>query len=507
MFSAMREPQLCVTVTGRTMEELRRARDAAAHADLVEVRLDSVDRPDPIGAIEGRRRPVIVTCRPVWEGGAFDGSEEERGRLLSDAQTAGAEFVDVEWRAAFLPAITRRRRGRGVVVSMHLFGTPPADLSDRTRSLRSSGVEVVKVAIEAEQLTDMLPLLALAAHADFRETDGQGREDRPGHVLLAMGQPGVPSRVLAARLGNRWTYAGHGVAPGQMPAERLLSEFQFRRIRHDADLYGVVGNPVAHSLSPAMHNAGFAALGLNAVYVPLHARDADDFVAFAGATGMRGASITAPFKVDMLSHVQETDGVAQRVGAINTLIVRDGRWIGANTDVAGFIAPFAGRMALKGLRASVLGAGGAARAVAVALAQQGAAVTVCARKGDAARDVAALAGGRAGAFPPGAGSWDVLVNTTSCGSGTRGDNPMDGVPLEGEIVFDLVYAPAETPLITQARAQGCLTIGGIEMLVAQAEHQFELWTGQRPPAGLFRTAAAAAAGEDHHETAGRGLRQ
>ena len=505
MFSAMREPQLCVTVTGRTMEELRRARDAAAHADLVEVRLDGVDRPDPIGAIEGRRRPVIVTCRPVWEGGAFEGSEEERGRLLSDAQAAGAEFVDVESRAEFLPAMTRRRRGRGVVVSMHLFGTPPADLAERAWILRSSGVEVVKIAIEAERLTDMLPLLALAAHPDFRWTDGQDQQDRQDHVLLAMGQAGVASRVLAARLGNRWTYAGHAVAPGQMPADRLLSEFQFRRIRHDADLYGVVGNPVAHSLSPAMHNAGFAALGLNAVYVPLQARDADDFVAFARTTDMRGASITAPFKVAMLSRVQETDAVAQRVGAINTLIVRDGGWIGANTDVAGFVAPLAGRVALKGIRASVLGAGGAARAVTVALAQQGASVTVCARKRRAAREVAALAGGRAGAFPPRAGSWDVLVNTTSCGSGIRGDNPMDGVALDGEIVFDLVYAPAETPLIRQARAAGCLTIGGIEMLVAQAERQFELWTGQRPPAGLFRSAAAAATGEDHHETAGRRL--
>lgn len=494
----MREPQVCVTVTGRTMEELRRARDAAAHADLVEVRLDSVDRPDAVGAIEGRRRPVVVTCRPVWEGGRFTGSEEERGRLLAEAQAAGAEFVDVESRAEFLTGMTRRRRGRGIVASMHIFGAPPADLPSRARTLRSIGVEVVKVAIEAGRLTDMLPLLDLAAHRDFVSTDTNG------HVLLAMGPSGVPSRVLAARLGNRWTYAGDAVAPGQMPADRLLSEFQFRRIRPDADLYGVAGNPVAHSLSPVMHNAGFAALGLNAVYLPLHALDVDDFVEFARVTGMKGVSITAPFKVDMLSRVEESDGVAQRVGAINTLIVRQGRWIGANTDVAGFAAPLAGRVALKGIRASVLGAGGAARAVTVALAQQGAAVTVCARKRAAARAVAALAGGRTGVFPPKAGSWDVLINTTSCGSGTRGDNPMAGVALDGEIVFDLVYAPPDTPLIKQAQAAGCMTIGGIEMLVAQAERQFELWTGQRPPAGLFRSAAAEAAAADYRQTAGRG---
>src|SRR6476660_2644244 len=134
------------------MDELRRARDAAAFAGLIEVRLDLVDRPDAIGAIEGRRRPVLVTCRAPWEGGGFRGSEEERERILSDAQNAGAEFVDVEARAEFVSAITRRRRGRGIVLSHHAFGQPPADLRELARAMRSTGAEIVKIAIEAERL-------------------------------------------------------------------------------------------------------------------------------------------------------------------------------------------------------------------------------------------------------------------------------------------------------------------------------------------------------------------
>jgi 3-dehydroquinate dehydratase / shikimate dehydrogenase len=496
----MPDPLLCVTVAGRTMDELRRARDAAVHADMVEVRLDSVDRPDAAGALEGRHRPVIVTCRAKWEGGGFQGSEEERERLIFEALAAGAEFVDVEARAEFAPAIARARRGKGLVLSMHAFGTPPADLPDRARAMRSSGAEVIKIAIEAQRLTDMLPLLDMAADPQSRTGEGSS-----GHVFIAMGQPGIPSRVLSARLGNRWTYAGPAIAPGQMPVSRLISEFRFRRIRADATLYGVVGNPIAHSLSPVMHNAGFAALGLNAVYVPLQALDVDDFVAFGRATKLRGASITSPFKVGMLSKVDEIDATGQRVGAINTLVVRDGRWLGSNTDVEGFLTPLAGRMRLKGARVAVLGAGGAARAVAVALARQGAAITICARRTGEAADVAALAGGRPGTWPPRPGSWDVLVNATSCGSAGPDDDPMDGVALDGEIVFDLVYAPADTPLLRHARAEGCLTIGGIEMLIAQAERQFELWTGQRPPAGLFRAAAAAATGEDYGEAIARGL--
>jgi len=494
----MRTPQLCATVTGRTMEELRRARDAATFADLVEVRLDLVDRPDPLGAIEGRRRPVIVTCRAAWEGGGFQGSEEERERILSEAQNAGAEFVDVEARAEFVATITRRRRGRGIVLSLHAFGAPPTDLVERARAMRSTGAEIVKMAIEAKRVSDSLPLLRLASEPDFSDPDGID-----GHVLLAMGQPGVPTRVLASRLRNRWTYAGDEVAPGQIPAARLLGEFGFRRIQASATLYGVVGNPIAHSLSPVMHNAGFNALGINSVYVPLEASDVDDFVAFARETHMAGASITAPFKVDMLSRVDQVDEMARRVGAVNTLIVRDGQWTGANTDVDGFLIPLIGRMALKGTRATVLGAGGAARAVVVALCSQGATVTVCARRPDAAKEVAALACGTVGTWPPKPGSWDVLINATSSGSRGPADDPMEGVRLDGEIVFDLVYAPARTPLLERAAREGCMTIGGLEMLVAQAERQFELWTGCHPPAGLFKSAASSATGESH-EPAVRG---
>ena len=483
----MREPQLCVTVTGRTMEDLRRARDAAAGADLVEVRLDGVDRPDAAGALEGRLRPVIVTCRPLWEGGAFDGTEEDRRQILHDALAAGAEFVDVEMRAAFAQELVRLRRGRGVVLSLHSFGDCKPDVPETLRALLSTGAEVVKLAYTARSLVDTLPLFEIGRHPDFR-----GNEQT--RVLIAMGQPGASTRVLAARLGNRWTYAGDWIAPGQMPASRLLGEYRYRRIQPDADLYAVVGNPVAHSLSPAMHNAGFEYFGLNAAYVALEARDVDDVVQFARVMKLRGASITAPFKVAMLSRVDNRDALACEVGAINTLDVKDGRWLGSNTDVAGFVTPLKGRMVLKGTRAVVLGAGGAARAVAVALKREGAAVRICARRADEARQVATLVGVQAGPFPPLPGTWDVLVNATSAGSRDGDRSPMEGVPLDGEIVFDLVYSPSETALVRQARESGCWTIGGIEMLIGQAERQFDIWTGHAPPPGLFRDAVEAASG-------------
>ena len=202
---------------------------------------------------------------------------------------------------------------------------------------------------------------------------------------------------------------------------------------------------------------------------------------------MAGASITAPFKVGMLAQVDETDEMARRVGAVNTLVVRDGRWIGANTDVDGFLTPLAGRMALRARARAVLGAGGAARAVAVALGSQGAAVT----------DLRATAGRRdrksprwpadtVGHMAAEAGQLGRPRQRDLVGQRRTGDDPMDGVPLDGEIVFDLVYAPARTPLLVRAAREGCLTIGGIEMLVAQAERQFELWTGISAARGVVQ---------------------
>jgi 3-dehydroquinate dehydratase / shikimate dehydrogenase len=476
----MTTPQVCVTVTARTMDELRAARDAAEHADLVELRLDFVDRPDVELALRGRSRPVVVTCRPVWQGGGFVGPEDERRQLLLRAQQLGAEFVDIEAAAAFAGELIANARGRGVVVSSHFFGETPPDLRQVYAAMRGAGAEVLKLAVEVDRLSALDSLFALA------DDSGPQRQD---HVLIGMGAAGLPTRILAARLRNRWTYAGPGVAPGQVRADRLLHEFGFERIRPDAPLYGVVGNPVLHSLSPAMHNAGFAQADLDSVYVPLQARSANDFVAFARRHRLQGASITAPFKIDLMAAMDWIDPLARRVGAVNTLIVRDGAWHGANTDLEGLLDPLRGHIDVRGARVTILGAGGAARAAAVGLSDGGARVTISARRLESGTRLAGECGASVETFPPPPDSWDVLVNATPCGSHAQPGNPMGGVPLTGTIVFDLVYAPERTELLAAAARAGCTTIGGLEMLIAQAERQFELWTGARPHAGLFRQAA------------------
>lgn len=476
----MHRPKLCVAVAAPTMAELRERRDQVTNADLVELRVDSVRDPDPAAALAGRKLPVIFTCRPTWEGGWFAGSEEERKRLLLEAQRLGAEYLDVEWRAGFDDVIAGRG-GRGIVLSTHDFDDVPEDLESRARAMRATGAEVVKLAIMPKCLTDNLALLPLSKDAT------------EATVVIGMGEAGLATRILAGRFGSAWTYGGDRIAPGQIPASVMCEEYSFNRIGDRTALYAVVGRPISHSISPAIHNAAFRATGLDAVYLPLAATDFDDFRAFAAALSIAGASVTAPFKVDAFNSATDLDAVSKRVRAVNTLKRNGAGWSARNTDVAGFLAPLEATMPVHGLRATVLGAGGAARAVGIALASVGADITFAARRPEQALDVAATTGGAVSSWPPEPGSWDVLVNTTPAGTAPRTDEtPIPQELLTGSLVYDLVYNPIETRLLREARAAGCRTLGGLDMLVAQAQTQFEWWTGIRAPVQVMREAAIAA---------------
>lgn len=473
---------LCETVIGATMGELTAARDAAVVADMVEVRLDGVRDLDVAQALHGWHVPVIATCRPVWEGGRFDGSEEERRDVLARALVLGAAYVDIEWRAGFDELI--RANGSRVVVSSHDFAGVPDDLGTRARAMRSTGAGLIKVAVTAARLSDTLPLLDIAKGGDA--------------VVIGMGDAGVASRLLASRFGSRWTYAGSGIAPGQVLAARMVDQFRFRAVGPRTTLYGVVGDNVMHSVSPAMHNAACAAAGLDAVYVPFGAADFADFLVFANAMGIEGASVTIPFKLDALEAAVGSDDLTRRVGAANTIRRARGGWEATNTDVAGFLEPL-GPLWDAGLlgadvqvrpRVSVLGAGGAARAVIVALASKDARVTVHARRGERAQALAASLGVNAGPWPPMAGSWDLLVNCTSLGSASAPDlSPLPDGAFNGRLVYDLTYRQGESPLVREARCAGLRTLDGLPMLVAQAERQFEWWTGRRPAPGVMGAVA------------------
>ncbi|OGO40796.1 MAG: shikimate dehydrogenase [Chloroflexi bacterium RBG_16_57_9] len=267
---------------------------------------------------------------------------------------------------------------------------------------------------------------------------------------------------------------------------------------------GIMGWPIEHSLSPAMHNAAFAALGLDWVYVPLPVAPDQVREAVQGlrALGFVGASVTIPHKQAVMPWLDEMSAAARAIGAVNTLVVRDGRLLGENTDWLGFLASLreAG-VEPAGRRALVLGAGGAARAVVYALASVGAKVVVVNRTHARAEKlveelsqipgVKALAGrlhplAAEGLVP---GELDLVVNTTSVGMWPRADESPwpEGVPLPAAaVVCDLVYNPLETQLLKSARSSGCRVIDGLGMLVHQGAAAFELWTGVEAPVKVMR---------------------
>jgi 3-dehydroquinate dehydratase / shikimate dehydrogenase len=465
-------------VGGATTAELCRARDQVQDADLVELRLDSVGDPDAARALAGRQLPVIVTCRPRWEGGQFDGSEEERLRLLRRAWELGAEYVDVEHAASFSDLFLASTQGRHVVLSLHDFSGVPRDLGGRVTAMRQTPAEVIKIAVQTTRLSDALEVFALQRLLRTRE-----------FVAIGMGLPGIATRVLASRAGSCWTYAGEGWAPGQIPAADLREKFRFHAIGKRTALYGVLGRPIAHSLSPAMHNAAFAAESIDAVYLPLEAADVEDFLTFGRVADLRGVSVTAPFKVTLARHVW-LDEEARRAGALNTLIRHGNTWRATNTDVEGFLAPLRRRGPLAAVRASVLGGGGAARAAARGLSREGAIVTIHTRRREQAEHIAESLRVRVGAWPPDARTWDLLVNATPVGTAPHvEETPWPDARFDGSLVYDLVYNPRETRLLREAAAAGCDTLGGLEMLVAQAQQQFHLWTGRVPDAALMQAAA------------------
>ncbi|HEY6617844.1 MAG TPA: type I 3-dehydroquinate dehydratase, partial [Vicinamibacterales bacterium] len=278
---------LCETVTGRSMAELLAARDAAVSGDMVELRLDGVSNLDVGRALDGRRVPAIVTCRAMWEGGHFDGTEEERRSILAAALDRGAERVDVEFRAVEgqstgVPFRDLLSKGaERIVVSSHDFDGVPADLESRARAMRGTGAGTIKIAVSVRSISQTLCLKTIAKDGDA--------------VVIGMGELGVASRLLAGRFGSAWTYAGDGIAPGQIPARQMIDDYGFRRVSPSTRIFVVVSTHALHSLSPVMHNAAFEAAGLDAVYVPLPVHDFSDFLAFAEEMGVEGASVTIPF--------------------------------------------------------------------------------------------------------------------------------------------------------------------------------------------------------------------
>jgi 3-dehydroquinate dehydratase/shikimate dehydrogenase len=485
---------ICVSLTEETTTGLiDRMVDLADVADLFEVRADFVLDLDLLTLLRARSRPILLTCRSVSQGGRYPDEDPRRRLILLEAVKRGFDYVDVEHTSG-LYDVMREKAGQGLVVSHHDFEGIPEDLEALYGRMSDQGADVVKIAVTPHSIADVGRLLAFSAR-----TSARGGAPL---VALALGPLGTATRVLAGRYGAPFTYAspqwGGEAASGQIPASEMAGLYRVREVTTATRVYGVLGSDVARSLSPVLHNRAFAARGLDAVYLPLLAEALPPFVEALPALGLSGFSITRPYKVEMLAHLDEVDEAVTRCGSVNTVICENGRLRGLTTDGAGVLGPLGKRTAVKGSRVVIVGAGGAARAAAFALRASGARVTVVARSTEQASELAASVGCAHGALADLARyPWDILIIATPLGSPAFADQTPVPAALHrpGSIVFDMVYDPLETRLLREAAAAGCTLVDGLEMLLAQAAGQFEAWTGLEAPRDAMKSAAIVAVQE------------
>ena len=468
-----------------TTDAMRRAYlTADPRADVVEFRLDLVRDLDLDRLLALRGKPKLVTVRSRQHGGGARPAEREP--LLRRALQAGVEYVDLEFGDQDQVLVKARGRARRIL-SYHDFNGTPADLQALHREMRQSAAEsLLKIVTFADAASDVLRMRDLLRSAG------------PGTLIaFCMGGKGIPSRILAPLWGSAAIYApARGAtdsAPGQIPLDDLFDLYRFDRIGPGTRLLGVLGFPIGHSLSPRVHNAALGALDLDYRYLPLEARTMAEFLPLLSELRLCGLSVTLPHKETILPHLDVLDGTARRIGAVNTVIKIWNRLEGFNTDVEAAVAPLRSRLTLQGMRVAVMGAGGAARALVHGLVAEGARVTLFNRTPSRARDLARaltvrhLPWARLRGFVA-----DLLINATSVGLSPDVDRtPIPGTWIAAPVVYDISYNPPETRLLREARARGLEVIDGLEMFVAQAAAQFELFTGRRAPLDVMRRAALA----------------
>ncbi|HKU77909.1 MAG TPA: shikimate dehydrogenase [Pyrinomonadaceae bacterium] len=474
--SASKRTRVCVPVCEKDLATFRNCCELATeYADVIELRVDCL-KELPAKVLQSFSRPLILTFRPTEQGGHRDSTYAERKAFWTSlAPQIEADWWDVEGDLVAELSLNWSR----IIVSHHDFSGVPADLEQIYGRLAATPAAVVKIAVQATDITDCLPI--------FQLLDRARREGRE-LIAIAMGNAGIATRILGPSRGSFLTYGAldddSGTAPGQVTAGNLRSLYHVDEIDDDTMICGLVGLPVMHSVSPQFHNAAFVSDGINGVYLPFEVRDAKEFFrrmvhprSRELSWNLRGLSITAPHKQTVMECLDWIDPKAQEIGAVNTVVVERDRLLGYNTDAAGFIDPLLVRFGtLRDAKVAVIGAGGAARAAVYALREQNALVTVFARDTVKAQSLEVPCKSLADASFVG---YDFVVNTTPLGSGAYIDQtPATAEQLKGvRCIYDLIYNPRETRLLHEAREAGCETLGGLEMLIAQAKLQFKLWTG------------------------------
>ncbi|TVU49971.1 hypothetical protein EJB05_01319, partial [Eragrostis curvula] len=505
---------VCVPATARAPREMAAelAAAAAVGADVAELRLDRLAgfaprRDLPVLLAEPRPLPALVTYRPKWEGGEYDGEDEPRFEALMLAMELGAEYVDIELKVAdkFMKLLSGKKpESCKLIVSSHNYENTPSaeELGNLVAQIKATGADIVKIATTATEIVDVARMFQILIHCQEKQVPIIG---------LVMNDRGFISRVLCPKYGGYLTFGslekGKESAPAQPTAADLINLYNIRAIGPDTKVFGIIGKPVGHSKSPILHNEAFRSVGFNAVYVPFLVDDLAKFLSTYSSPDFAGFSCTIPHKEAAVRCCDEVDPIARDIGAVNTIVRRpDGKLVGYNTDYVGAISaiedgiresqptdpstsPLAGKLFV------VIGAGGAGKALAYGAKEKGARVVIANRTFARAQELANLIGGPALTlaelenYHPEEGM--ILANTTAIGMHPNiNETPLSKQALKSyAVVFDAVYTPKETRLLREAAECGATVVSGLEMFIRQAMGQFEHFTGMPVDDDKFRAIA------------------
>ncbi len=460
---------------------------------FLEFRLDYL--PDPEAGIAAMKKflvkqsdcTILATCRRRQNQGKFTGSIEEQLRILNAARESGAHAVDLEIESAenCEEKLADLRASTYLLLSYHNYGGTPPRLDHVLKRMTRIPAHGYKVVTTARKPSDTSRVLALAKSFPKVPT-----------ILLAMGETGFATRVLSPAFGGLYTYAAPnmalGTASGQVGAKKLRSIYRVGKVSRDAKIFGVIADPVSHTISPAVHNRAFQARRIDASYLPFLVKPGQlkDFFTMAEDLPLSGFSVTIPHKQKIIRYLDQVDIVAKRIGAVNTVWRKAGKWRGANTDAPGVTVPLEKHLRLNKAHVLVVGNGGAARGAVFALAEAGAKLSLTGRNIDRVRALASACGAEPLSRDAAEGRmFDAVVHATPLGMAPQTDKCFFRDKIPAKLVFDMVYTPIETELLKRARAQKAVVIPGIEMFLEQASRQFEIFTGERAPRAVMEQAA------------------
>lgn len=469
---------LCLTLAESSATLLgKKIAQYSGQVPYLEVRLDYLTKPSLPHIPKNSGTEFIATCRPEYEGGRYKESESSRIELLRAAADSGFHWLDLEHD---VPAISRLPSSTRIVRSWHCFGSFPKDLETRFKCLRETGGDVLKLAVSINTTQEAIRLL------EWMET----MQGSTPFVILGMGLLGQVSRLLGSFVGNQWTYVAEheqsAVAAGQFTLEQARYCYRLTGWSKPPPIFGVLGNPVRHSLSPLIHNQLFKHYQLSNIYLPFPLDEVESWFRYTGRSKLdfRGFSITLPFKTDVVRVAQVRRPL---VDSLNTMTKKRSSWEGSNTDYDAFLHPLKSRLSLKGKKILVLGNGGVAHTAVRALQDEGSLVTVVGRRRERVTSFAKHHGCLYALFSDLPLAADLCVNTTPVGQYPDVEkSPLEEHELEFELIYDLVYRPEQTRLLELATRKGLQTVSGMEMFVEQAALQFFGWTGLSPDRKFIR---------------------